>query len=328
MKKAKTGTLIQIKPNQIEYNKDNPRVLFDEKDLSLLKQSIHEVGVLVPLIVYGETPSSKKYVLLDGQRRLICAKRLNLPTVPANKIDAPSRLQNILLMFNIHNVRKDWELVPTALKLQVVMRMLPKKAKTPSSIIAKITGMSTIRIAECKRILSFDKKYIDMALDTNPHTRIRGDFFSQLAAGLEQLDNFPEIKKEYSKNKIIDLMIEKYRDGTIVNIIREFRMLRKILASEKKGVEKKIITLRVKEFLKSKPLKDKSGKVSKKAITIEEVFNRTSYSVFKEEEIIKKSTELEEILSKFNIDKARNLPQLIKSLERLVNRIDKILSKG
>lgn len=327
MSEESRSSLIEISPSNIGPNTDNPRALFDEEDLKYLQQSIKEIGVLVPILVYKNPKPGKKYVLLDGERRLICAKRLKLPVIPANEIDAPSRLQNILLMFNIHNVRKDWELGPTALKLEVVMRLLPKGKETPSTQIAKITGMSPIRVAECKRILSFDKRYIDMTLDPDTEKRIRGDFFSQLALALEKLDNYPEITKDYSKNKIIDLMIQKYKEGTVVNIINEFRTMRKILFSPKKGVEKKLVVNNVKEYLKSKPMKDSSGKIIKKAMTMHELFEKTSYSIYKEDEIIRKAKELEESLSKFDIKKAKNVNKLISSLEKLANRIDKLLTK-
>ncbi len=327
MSEEKSSTLFEPSPFNIGPNPDNPRAVFDEEDLKYLQQSIKEVGVLVPIIVYRNSKPGKKYVLLDGERRLICAKRLKLSLIPANEIDRPSRLQNILLMFNIHNVRKDWEIGPTALKLEVVMRLLPKGKETPASQIAKITGMSAIRVAECKRILSFDKRYMDMTLDPDPSKRIRGDFFSQLALALEKLDNFPEIKNAYSKNKIIDLMIQKYKEGTVVNIINEFRTMRKILASPKKGVEKKLIINNVKAYLNSKPMKDRSGKIIKKAMTMHELFERTSYSVYKEDEIVKKAKELEDSLSKFDFKQAKNINKLINSLEKLANRIDKMLDK-
>lgn len=322
-------TLIDINPFDIGPNDDNPRYHFDEEDLMYLGQSIKEMGVLVPLIVYKNPKPhpQKKYVLLDGERRLMCAKRLGLKTVPANDIDPPNKLQNILLMFNIHNVRKDWELVPTALKLEVAMRLLPQGKDTPATQIAKITGMSSIRVAECKRILSFDRKYIDMALEPDTKKRIRGDFFSQLALALEKLDNYPEITKEYSKTKIIDLMIEKYRDGSIVNIINEFRTLRKILSSPKKGVQKKLVIENVKNYLREKPEKDKGGKITKPSMSMNELFDRTSYSVYKEEEIIKKSDDLTEILIKFDIKKSKNLSKIERSLKKLSDRIEKTLNK-
>ena len=112
-------------------NPENPRMIFYEEDLSILKASIKNNGILVPLTVYKK-PTEKKYTILDGERRWKCALDLRLKTVPANEIHPPSKKQNILLMFNIHKVHKDWELVPTALKLEMFASGLPKLNLLPS----------------------------------------------------------------------------------------------------------------------------------------------------------------------------------------------------
>ena len=321
----KNSTLVNIRPDEIAPNKDNPRILFDEEDLKYLRESISEMGILVPLIVYEGSDMKKKYTLLDGERRLRCARSLKLPSVPANIVDAPKRLLNILLMFNIHNVRKDWELVPTALKLEMVMRLLPSNDLTNTKI-AKITGMSSIRVSECRRILRFKKKYIDLALEPNSSKRIRGEFFSQLALPLDKIvTDFPEITNEYNKEKIIDKMIEKYRDGTIVNHISDFRMLKKTLASPKKGIEKETVTSAVKEFLKSQPKKDDSGNVTEHAMTIKDIFEKTSRKVYNEEAVIKKSDELVKMLSLLDVKIARQSQALVGALDRLSASIHKTL---
>ena len=321
----RSSTLVHIKPADIAPNRDNPRALFDYRNLKYLSESISDVGVLVPLIVYEGGVAGKKYTLLDGERRLRCARDLKLETVPANIIDPPSKLQNILLMFNIHNVRKDWELVPTALKLEAIIR-LQQKSDISNRELARLTGMSSVRVSECKRILEFDKKYLDLALEPDPRKRIRGDFFSQLALPLAQINNFPEIVNEYRKDQIIDRMIAKYREGTIVNPVNEFRMLKKILISAKKGVKKEIIVTSVKEFLESEPKTDDGGEVIKKAMTMKELFEMTSHVVYREEDMVKKSNELAKMLGLFDVKTASRSQNLIEALNRLSASVNKVLS--
>ena len=95
-------------------------------DTSMRKSSIclgppsKEVGILVPLIVY-RSADNERYVLMDGERRWRCSIDLGLTAVPANIIETPSRLDNLLRMFNIHNVREDWPLISVALSLQTVI---------------------------------------------------------------------------------------------------------------------------------------------------------------------------------------------------------------
>jgi ParB family chromosome partitioning protein len=84
-------------------------MLFDELPLRTLQASIQQVGILVPLTVYQEKGSAY-YTILDGQRRWICAQRLGLPEVPINEVAEPTVAQNIVTMFQIHKLRKDWSL--------------------------------------------------------------------------------------------------------------------------------------------------------------------------------------------------------------------------
>jgi ParB/RepB/Spo0J family partition protein len=58
---------------KLRANPHNPRLLFDRDDLHVLRESIRRVGILVPLTVYKEK-STSDYVILDGQRRWMCAQ--------------------------------------------------------------------------------------------------------------------------------------------------------------------------------------------------------------------------------------------------------------
>ena len=118
-------------------NPHNPRMLFDREPFKVLKTSIEKVGILVPLTVYFDS-KKKRLVILDGQRRWLCAKELKLEDVPVNQVAEPTVVQNIVTMFQIHKLREDWELMPTALKLELLMKELQEKhAKT----LATLTGL-------------------------------------------------------------------------------------------------------------------------------------------------------------------------------------------
>src|SRR5688572_8416012 len=105
-----SSAMARVNPKSIDRNPNNPRRFFNDERLDLLRTSLQEVDVLVPLIVYAHPQESDRYVLMDGERRWRCALDLGLPTVPVNVIPAPSPLDNLLRMFNIHSVREDWPL--------------------------------------------------------------------------------------------------------------------------------------------------------------------------------------------------------------------------
>lgn len=73
------GKLLSLKVVDIIPNENQPRKTFDEYELSLLKDSIKENGILQPLIVRNV---SGKYVLIAGERRLRAAKMAGLKKVP------------------------------------------------------------------------------------------------------------------------------------------------------------------------------------------------------------------------------------------------------
>ena len=106
-KKLKGKTLLMVSPDDVSPNPHNPRLIFNPEDLRELRNSIEEVGILVPLTIFvnkRKIPKTK-YSLLDGERRLRCAIDLNLKKIPANVVDEPKDVtQNILFMF-VHFAR-------------------------------------------------------------------------------------------------------------------------------------------------------------------------------------------------------------------------------
>src|SRR5260370_8676304 len=88
---------------QLHPNPHNPRTLFDKLPLDVLRESIGRVGILVPLTVYLES-ARNRYVILDGQRRWICAQQVELDKVPVNQVAEPSLVQKIVTMFQIHKL--------------------------------------------------------------------------------------------------------------------------------------------------------------------------------------------------------------------------------
>jgi ParB family chromosome partitioning protein len=136
---ARTATLQEINPDKIRANPDNPRIVFREDEMQQLMDSIKEVGIKVPLSLYAD---GAKFVLLDGERRWRCGKRLNLRLIPGIVQPKPNRLENILMMFNIHNVRVDWDPMPMALKLRDVQELLAKEGKANNAkALAAVTGV-------------------------------------------------------------------------------------------------------------------------------------------------------------------------------------------
>jgi ParB/RepB/Spo0J family partition protein len=205
-------------------NPHNPRILFDELPLKTLQESIAKVGVLVPLTVY-QARGSNKYTILDGQRRWICAQRLSLPKIPINQVAEPSVAENIVTMFQIHKLRKDWELMPTALKLGVLMDEMEEKRDKQ---LSELTGLDIAVVTRCKKLLTFPKKYQEMMIFTNPEDRIKADFFIELYPVIN--DRTVRGAPWYKRNFLVDRFLHKYQNRLSgFKAITDFRKIKQYL---------------------------------------------------------------------------------------------------
>lgn len=227
MHKTKRNTLVNISPQDLSPNPHNPRMFFDEEELKELKNSIEKVGILVPLTIYENKKKvpSTKYILLDGERRWRCAIELKLKSVPANVIDEPRDVtQNILYMFNIHHFRREWELFPTALKLEVLIQKLGTDSE---STLSSFTGLTRTMIRRCKMLLWFPEEYRNTLLRRD--SKISTDFFIEIYPICYRLSQEAEFRYPQGIKLFIDICIGKFLQG-LVSDVKEFRDMRRALA--------------------------------------------------------------------------------------------------
>jgi len=237
---AKAVTPLQeIDPDDIRQNPDNPRLIFQEEEMNELLESIREVGIKVPVSVYSD---GTRYTLLDGERRWRCAKKLNLRVVPAIVQPKPTRLENLLMMFNIHNVRVDWDLMPMALKLGEVRDMVAKEGKeTTPKALAAVTGVRLATIRRALELLDLPKKYQTMLLKEaekpRNQQRIKADLFIEVYKSMHAIERYiPEVFDRVTKGQYVDSMVKKYVDDVVENVV-SFRQVSKIARGELAGVD-------------------------------------------------------------------------------------------
>lgn len=230
-----------IATSNLKPNPHNPRMLFDRADLRVLRDSIAQVGILVPLTVYREKTSGN-YVILDGQRRWLCAQEVGLDKIPVNEVAEPTLVQNIVTMFQIHKLRKDWELMPTALKLELLMRELREKN---DKRLAELTGLDEAVVVRCKKLLSYNKHYQDMMLDADPNKRVKADFFIELYA----VRNDREVRKFdwFHKDRFTDDMLRKV-EAKGIKAVTDFRIVKQYITNAVKAKRSSTISKRLEEF--------------------------------------------------------------------------------
>lgn len=232
----------EVPTSSLVPNPHNPRLLFDRDPMEALKASIEKVGILVPLTVYKDSKSGS-YVILDGQRRWTCAVHLKLPKVTINEVSEPTLVQNIVTMFKIHKLREDWELMPTALKLELLMNELNEKNV---SRIATITDLPETVVLRCKKLLSFPKRFQDLMLDPDPNKRIKSDFFIELYQVLHDR----EVSKMnwFSKVKFTEQMLGKYGSDKPIRSVTDFRLIKQHINNARKSGKLTEMSHRLREF--------------------------------------------------------------------------------
>jgi ParB/RepB/Spo0J family partition protein len=198
-----------------------------------LLESIRRYGVQVPVSVYKE---GSRYVLMDGERRWNCCRKLGKKTIPALVQSKPSPLTNLLLMFNIHALREQWDLMTIALKLPRVISLLEKdlKKRPTERELSDFTGLSRAVIRRCRLLIDLPDTYKDEILDElkkpKSEQKLTEDLFIEMERALTTVQRaLPEVIGD--RNRVRRVLLQKYRSGVIENRVH-FRNVAKIARAE------------------------------------------------------------------------------------------------
>jgi ParB/RepB/Spo0J family partition protein len=231
---ATNAKLEKISVEKIDRNPENPRLYFRPRELETLQHSIAQHGIQVPINVYRK---GTRYVLIDGERRWKCALKLNFRTIPALVQDEPTQLTNVLLMFNIHALREQWDLLTIAVKLPRVLALLEKETgrRPIEQEIVDKTGLTRSMIRRCKLLMELPEMYREQLLEElhkpKPQQKLTEDFFIEMERALKTCERaMPGLIN--NKNKARDIIIKKYRSGVIKDIV-DLRLLPRIAKAEK-----------------------------------------------------------------------------------------------
>lgn len=161
-------TFFECGVNQIAPNKHQPRMMFDQQELTELADSIRENGVIQPLIV--SRLSKKKFVLVAGERRLRASKMAGLKTVPVivRDVDNDDELLELALIENIQ--RTDLNPLEEA---EAYRKLIDKFGLTQEEAAQKV-GKNRSTVANSLRLLQLPEYIKDDLLSghlTEGHAR-------------------------------------------------------------------------------------------------------------------------------------------------------------
>jgi ParB/RepB/Spo0J family partition protein len=315
MTSARSGSnqLLEITPDEIRKNPDNPRMIFREEEMNELLESISEVGIQVPITVYED----RGYVILDGERRWRCSKRLNLPRVPCIVHPKPSKLENLLMMFNIHNVRVQWDIMPMAYKLGEIRGLLSKaKQDNSPKALSTITGVRMPTVKRCLELLELPQHYQDLLMEESKKPkgdqRITADLFIEINKAYNVVERYvPESLAKIHKSEFVDSMVDKYRSGTVGSVIA-FRDLSKLARAELAGVEREEAIHAIKKL------------VHTPKYSVDDAFKDTVEAAYEKRDMLGKIESMAERLGEQK-DLIRKSPELKQALAALGKRIDEVI---
>jgi ParB family chromosome partitioning protein len=226
---AANAELKSIRVDEIDRNRENPRIHFRQKEMDELMESIAIHGVQVPISVHRE---KDRYVLLDGERRWRSALKLNLKTIPALVQDRPDRLTNLLLMFNIHSLREQWDLLTIATKLAVVIDLLAKsEGRRPTEEqISRHTGLPRGVIRRCRYLIDLPSEFQEQLQrelkKPKREQRLTEDFFIEMERALTTVERAMPVVVD-DRSRIRRVLIKKFKSDVIDNRTH-FRKVAKI----------------------------------------------------------------------------------------------------
>lgn len=310
-----TSKLDQIRVDIIRPNPDNPRITFRQRELDELQESIRRYGVQVPIAVFRD---GSHYVLLDGERRWRCASKLNHKTIPALVQNAPTALENMLLMFNIHSLREQWDLLTIAMKLPTVIELLADElhSQPTEAELSNRTGLARGVIRRCKLLIDLPARYKTLLLrelkKPKNAQRLSEDFFIEMERALTTVVRaMPNVVPE--KNAARDALLDKYRRDVFVNIV-DLRKIAKIGRAATVGADPEAAARAIKRL------------ISDPSYSIDDAFASTVSESYVERDIV---TRIESLIARLNSISAESVDQKLRErLEELVRRAQTILGAG
>ena len=154
--KVKEGeSIVNLKLIDVEPNRNQPRMNFDDEKIEELANSIKEYGVIQPIIV---TKQNNYYQIVAGERRWRAAKKAGISEIPAiirNYTEQTNK--EVALIENIQ--REDLNPIEKATALKEIIE---KYGMKQHELAAKL-GISRSGIANTMRILNLDPRVIELA---------------------------------------------------------------------------------------------------------------------------------------------------------------------
>ena len=195
----KSGTnrnqLNRIAIADLQRNKYQPRIIFDEEKLNELSSSIKENGVIQPIAVRPNKYEPGKFEIVAGERRWIAAQKAGLNDVPVVVLDIDDKKSlEIAIVENVQ--RQDLNIIEEARGYQ----RLIKEFGYDHQKISKFMSKSRSHISNTLRLLSLPNDIVGLIEE--------GKLTAGQARPLIGMPNASEIAENIAKKKVAAREVE------------------------------------------------------------------------------------------------------------------------
>ena len=224
--KKTTNNQIKALVGDLNRNRYQPRLHFDEAKLDELAQSIKKNGIIQPIAVRPDQDDSDKYEIVAGERRWLAAQKAGLHEVPIVILDLDDgEALEVAIVENIQ--RDDLNIIEEA----KAYKRLSEEFGYDHEKIARFMSKSRSHVSNTLRLLSLPKDIIGMIEENN--------LTAGQARPLIGIANASKIAEEIVSRKLssrsVELLIREkkgpQKTGLVVdaNILNEQKKIEQVL---------------------------------------------------------------------------------------------------
>lgn len=189
---------------KIDISISNVRKANLEKDLGALANSIEEIGVQQPVVVFKK--DNGRFELIIGQRRYLACEKLGLQEIPALITEVKNETEAVIMSFSENIHRLDLEYHD---KMQVAVELLNKLHSVDR--VAESLGVSTQTV----------RNYLGFSAVPEPIKKMVGEKKLSASTAIRIAKNIPDEEKALKIAEKIKETPRSEQRAVIVDIARE-----------------------------------------------------------------------------------------------------------
>ncbi|MGI0120464.1 ParB/RepB/Spo0J family partition protein [Zooshikella sp. RANM57] len=204
-KAKKEGRYLELTPQQLEPDPNQPRKTFDEHTLKELQLSIETRGQLQPILV-GNQNGKGKYPIISGERRWRAISNSTIVTTISAVIRSGSSDELLLLLIQIDENNKR-EQVPAIENAEAMKRVVEicKSKKLDQAYAASVLGMSKAALSKHLSLLKAPESIKQLSLNNETQD-------------VETLYNLSRAAKK--NEKLVSKLVDKWKGGKLKKTLR------------------------------------------------------------------------------------------------------------